>query len=189
MNNLSFSLESYQLISYILTLGLFGSLLYLTKRTAKYSTLLFAGFAIWALAHLAGMGVKLNGRALYSQIIIPLSNNLPIIRYDQIVHMFGFGIATLMIYELIGHRFKSSIDKFSLGFTIVMAGLGIGAVNEIFEFAVSLLAPDNNIGQYQNTSLDLVADLIGGLLMLALIFNRQTSSRSSKSTPNAPNGK
>jgi hypothetical protein len=54
-----------------------------------------------------------------------------------------------------------------------MAGLGIGAFNEVMEFVVSFYVPSNKVGGYQNNSLDLVADLVGALLVLPIVFRRE----------------
>ena len=167
---MSVSLEPYQIISYALTLGLFGWLLLATRRGAKYSRGLFISLGIWALGHLAGMGVQLDGSPLYGHILWQLPTHLPVLRYDQLVHMFGFGVSTYLMYQLIAHRLKP-VSRFSLGLVVLMAGLGIGAMNEIVEFGISELVPNNSIGQYENTSLDLVADLLGGLIALGYAFN------------------
>lgn len=56
-----------------------------------------------------------------------------------------------------------------MGIVLVMAGLGIGALNEILEFVVSICVPGSGVGGYINTSLDLCADLIGAILALLYI--------------------
>ena len=39
----------------------------------------------------------------------------------------------------------------------------MGAVNEVLEFAYTLAVADTQVGGYQNTGRDLVANLLGGL--------------------------
>ena len=41
------------------------------------------------------------------------------------------------------------------------AGMGLGATNEVVEFAATLLMPETNVGGYMNTGWDLVSNLIG----------------------------
>ncbi len=60
-----------------------------------------------------------------------------------------------------------------------MAGLGVGAFNEILEFVVSTAIPEAGVGGYLNTSLDLSADLIGTLL--GLIYIRYRYQKQEKS--------
>ena len=57
----------------------------------------------------------------------------------------------------------------ALGIVLVMAGLGMGALNEILEFVVSISVPQSGVGGFINTSLDLCADLIGAVLGLLYI--------------------
>jgi hypothetical protein len=46
--------------------------------------------------------------------------------------------------------------------------MGLGAVNEIIEFAAVLGLPDTNVGGYLNTGLDLVFNAIGAIIAMAL---------------------
>ena len=41
--------------------------------------------------------------------------------------------------------------------------MGVGALNEIIEFIAVLSVPDNNVGGYYNTVLDIVFNTIGAL--------------------------
>ncbi len=57
------------------------------------------------------------------------------------------------------------------------AGLGFGALNEVIEFAATLLVPETNVGGYLNTGWDLVANLFGATVAVAAIWisDRSTS--------------
>jgi hypothetical protein len=57
----------------------------------------------------------------------------------------------------------------------VAAGLGFGAFNEMVEFIATRLLPQTNIGDYENTGWDLVANFVGALVAAALI--RRASAR------------
>ncbi len=46
----------------------------------------------------------------------------------------------------------------------VAAATGFGALNEVIEFAITLLVPENNVGGYVNTAMDLVYNLAGAVL-------------------------
>jgi hypothetical protein len=50
------------------------------------------------------------------------------------------------------------------------AGLGFGALNEVVEFAATLLIPDTNVGGYRNTGWDLVANLFGATVAATIIW-------------------
>ncbi|MGI8686790.1 MAG: hypothetical protein ACR2MO_17150, partial [Acidimicrobiales bacterium] len=44
---------------------------------------------------------------------------------------------------------------------VVLAGMGVGGINEIAEFVATLVLEDTNVGGYDNTGWDLVFDLFG----------------------------
>jgi hypothetical protein len=58
----------------------------------------------------------------------------------------------------------------------VAAGMGFGAVNEVVEFAATLMLPGTNVGGYENTGWDLVANLVGCLAAATMISVRQAIS-------------
>jgi len=118
-----------------------------------------------------GGSVRIGGDILYKFILINISQSYEIFKYDQFVHIVGFGVATLLMYVLIKPLLKNNLNKFAaLSIVVVMAGLGVGALNEIVEFTATVFAPETGVGGYVNTSLDLVADLIGAVI--ALIYLR-----------------
>jgi hypothetical protein len=47
-----------------------------------------------------------------------------------------------------------------------IAGMGLGALNEIVEFIAVLTLPETGVGGYVNTSLDLTANTIGAAFFL-----------------------
>lgn len=135
-----------------------------------YSNVTLLGLTIWSLLHLAGGGVYINGIRLYEIILIPLSVKYPILRYDQLVHTFGFAAATLVIFDLLRPLLKENLQGYvALSIVVVMAGLGVGAFNEIVEALVSAAIPSSGVGGYLNTALDLIADLVGAIFAMAFI--------------------
>ena len=46
---------------------------------------------------------------------------------------------------------------------IVLGGMGIGALNEIIEFAAVVIFGQTGVGGYWNTALDLVFNLLGAI--------------------------
>jgi len=119
---------------------------------------------------MAGGGLFINGVRIYDIILIPLSQTYPILRYDQLVHVFGFAAATLAIFDLIRPLLKENLQHFAaLSVVIVMAGLGVGAFNEIVEALVALTLPQSGVGGYVNTALDLISDFLGAILAYVFI--------------------
>lgn len=162
--------QNYEFIFYVAVIVFFFFLILFTVERMKYSLPVLWGLSIWGLMHMAGGGVFINGEKLYEKILIPISSSFSILKYDQFVHMFGFGVATVLMFELIKPMMKKDLRWGALSIVVVMAGLGVGALNEIIEFIATLVSPENGVGGYLNTSLDLVSNLIGALI--ALIFVR-----------------
>lgn len=101
-------------------------------------------------------------RVLYSLWFIP-----GLLKYDQIVHFYGFGITTWLCWETLASRLRSGSGgrepRPSAGVLILCAagGMGFGALNEVIEFIATLTVPETNVGGYENTGWDLVANLAG----------------------------
>lgn len=116
----------------------------------------------------------MQGKRLYEFILIPLSETYQILKFDQFVHIVGFCVATLVMYELLHSALHTNHrTRGALAVVVAMAGLGVGAFNEIIEFLITVVVPQTGVGGYVNTSLDLVADLVGALIALGIIWWRE----------------
>jgi len=92
-----------------------------------------------------------------------------ILRYDQVVHAFGFFVATFVAYWLLLPQAKQGARLGVLAFIAALAGMGFGAINEIIEFMAVLAVPDNGVGGYLNTAIDLCSNGIGATLAAIII--------------------
>lgn len=118
------------------------------------STPVLRGLAAWAVLHLAGGIVPLGeGRILYNARLGP-----PLVRYDRLVHAFGFGIATIACWEVLRPHLREPRPAF--GIAAATMGMGLGALNEVVEFLASRVAT-THVGGYRNTGWDLVFNLVG----------------------------
>jgi putative membrane protein len=136
----------------------------------RYPIPTLLGLTIWSLLHMAGGSVFINGVLLYEIILIPISQSYPILRYDQFVHIFGFASATLVMFDLLRPLLKDNSQHLvALSIVVIMAGLGVGALNEIVEALVSAVVVNSGVGGYINTALDLIADFLGAILAMAFI--------------------
>lgn len=133
--------------------------------------------SLWGLAHMvgglvpapAGWPVAVDGQAVvYSMWLIPER-----IKYDQVVHAWGFGTTTWVCWQALRAALRRrGVDARPTGGLLVLvaaAGLGFGALNEVIEFAATLLVPDTNVGGYRNTGWDLVSNTVGALIAVTLI--------------------
>ena len=153
-----------EFIIYILVLISLMFLIIFSNKKMNYPHIIFIGFSIWGLIHMMGGGLYWDGIRFYDLILIPLSDKYPILRYDQVAHFFANYISTILLFILIKPQLKSPIKNWiSLSVVIIMAGSGIGVMNEIIEFVAVIFTNNNGVGGYLNTALDLIFNLLGGI--------------------------
>ena len=143
----------------------------LVHRKVNLSEGVLWALSLWGLLHMLGGLVRLpdtwptdnNSGVLYSLWLIP-----GYLKYDNPVHAYGFAVATQVCWECL--RTVPGIRP-SLGILTLCwcAGMGLGALNEIVEFAATLMIPGTNVGGYVNTGWDLVANMVGALVTVLLI--------------------
>ena len=161
---------NYEFVIYVAVIIFFFVLIALSINKVHYTRASLVGLTVWSALHLAGGGINIGDGRLYGCMLIPLSTEYPIFRYDQLVHMFGFGVATLVMYCLLAPLLKQQTKpSVGLGIVLVMSGLGVGAFNEIVEFIVNIVVPESGVGGYINSSLDLCSNLVGAILALVYI--------------------
>jgi hypothetical protein len=162
--------RNYEFVIYVGVIIVCLAVICVSIFRVAYSYVTLLGLTIWSIMHLAGGGVYINDIRLYEIILIPLSAKYPILRYDQVVHTFGFAAATLTMFDLLRPLLKENFQGYvALSIVVVMAGLGVGAFNEIVEALVSAVIPSSGVGGYLNTALDLISDLVGALIAMAFI--------------------
>ena len=71
------------------------------------------------------------------------------LRFDRLVHAFGFGAASVACWQALVPRLTARPDA-RVAVLAALAGMGIGAINEVVEFAASRLS-STNVGGYSNT--------------------------------------
>jgi len=173
-----FIAKNYEFVAYVGVVLAVGILIFYTNRKVNYPNGLLWGLLSWAGLHLAGGGIIVGDGVLYRLILLPLSEEYGIFRYDQFVHIWGFAVATYLAYVILLPSLVDGPRRWvSLGIVIVMAGLGFGAVNEIIEFSATVFFDETGVGGYVNTSLDLVSDLVGALIALVLIRKNERKNR------------
>lgn len=146
------------------------------------------GLSAWGALHMAGGLVPvpeswpINGdvRVLYSLWFIP-----GWLKYDQVVHAFGFGVTMVACWQ--GLRVgiagfarttvKEVLPTFGLVVVCWAAALGFGALNEVVEFAVTQLVPNTNVGGYDNTGWDLVANTVGATIAAIGVWSARNRGR------------
>ena len=149
--------------------------------------------ALWALS-LWGLSHMLGG-------MVPVPANWPIegdshvlynlwligkwLKYDNVVHVYGFGVTTWVCWQALRATVKDAEHlrpTFGRMVLCVAAGMGFGALNEVIEFLATLTLPDTNVGDYRNNAWDLVANLIGTTTVAVWIWWREGGRREAETS-------
>lgn len=157
-----------EFLLYVVVMVLLMLVVWLVHRSVTLNQPVLWALSLWGLAHMAGgllpvpASWPIDGgiRVLYSLWLVPDR-----LKYDQVVHAYGFGVATWVCWQGIRSaiRRRGGEAHPSLGLMVLAAtgGMGLGAMNEMIEFAVTMLVPETNVGGYINTGWDLVANFVG----------------------------
>ena len=98
----------YEFMIYILVIVFFSWLVWHSMPRFKYSMALLWALAIWSWLHLSGGGIPVGDGVLYQWMIWPVFENYPILRFDQFVHTYGFGVTVFVTYTLLKHFTKTN---------------------------------------------------------------------------------
>jgi len=162
--------KNYEFLLYVAVIIFFMVVIALTNDRVRYPISILWGLVAWAILHLCGGGIRVGDGVLYGVMLMPLSKTIPVLRYDQFVHIVGFGVSTLVMYHLVRPMLRPGVRHVAaLSIVVVMAGLGVGGLNEIIEFIATVVMPETGVGGYVNTALDLVSDLVGAVIAVVAL--------------------
>ena len=169
------SIKNYEFLIYILILVIIFSLVLFTLKRSKFDYTILWGLSLWGLLHMAGGGVRIDGATLYSMKIIYLFNvgDTYVLKFDQLVHAFGFMVATLAGYHLLKPYLNEKTNYKVVYPLLIAIGMGLGALNEIAEFIAVLMVQSTGVGGYFNTLLDIVFNTIGAIIAVIIIHFRK----------------
>ncbi len=166
-----------EFLFYIIVMLLLIGVMVLVHRRVRLTTPLLWAFSLWGLLHMAGglcplpAGWPYNGEhaVLYSWWLVP-----GLLKYDQIVHAYGFGITTWLCWHGLSRSVRAPDGSplqptGGLLLLCAAAGMGFGALNEVVEFIAVLTIPNTNVGGYENTGWDLVANLTGTIIAALIL--------------------
>ncbi len=168
--------RSSEFVFYIVIVLVLAALVWILHRRVQLPAGALWGLSIWGLAHMAGGLMPIpeswprgaDSTVLYNWWIIP-----SLLKFDQLVHAYGFGLVTWITWWCITQMIKPHgvAVRPSLGWLVVCvaAGMGFGAANEVVEFVATLTLPKTNVGDYANTGWDMVANLVGCLIAATAI--------------------
>ncbi len=151
--------RNYEFLLYVGTVGFFVIFISLLHLKFNFSIVVLAGLSIWGLLHMLGGYVHIGDGVLYGYQIID-----KFLRFDQLVHMYGFGMATLFGYYILRPSLKDGARPISISVLLVFIGMGLGSLNEVIEFAAVLALPETGVGGYYNTMWDMVFNTLGAVI-------------------------
>jgi hypothetical protein len=170
--------QNSEFVYYLAVMGVLIAVVCLIHWRIRLHPMSLWGMSIWGLAHMAGGLVEvphtwpINGdtHVLYNWQIIHR-----LLKYDQLVHAYGFGLVTWICWQGLSRIFASRglPIRPTLGLLVICSagGMGFGALNELVEFVATLILAGTNVGGYENTGWDLVANLAGCILASTMIRN------------------
>jgi uncharacterized membrane protein YjdF len=164
-------ISNREFMGYIATMVLLVALVGWIHRSAQFPMALLWALSGWGLAHMAGGGIRVGDGVLYNLVLVHLagSGELTILKYDQVVHFYGFGVTAWLLWYLLDRNFPPLRGKKTIYIFPALASMGLGAMNEIVEFTAVMTVPDTNVGGYYNTALDLVANGSGAVVAMIVI--------------------
>lgn len=173
------SAENSEFLWYIVTMLILVGLVALGQRKAEFPAWILWALSLWGFAHMAGGGVPVAGSVLYAHVVAPVyaSGEFVFLRYDQLVHFYGFGVTAIVLWHLLRRHFPVMVGTASLMVFPVLGAMGLGAVNEIVEFIAVVVFPNTNVGGYINTALDLVFNASGAIFAMILVRVFATTSK------------
>jgi hypothetical protein len=166
---------NYEFLAYIAIMLILAWVVRVVHRRVALPRSLIWCLSIWGALHMAGGLMPLPASwdvGGLSPVLYNWHIAGPYFKYDQVVHAFGFGITTWVCW--CGVRALAPGVQPTLGALTLCAaaGMGFGALNEVIEFAITLLVPENNVGGYLNTALDLVYNFLGTLIAAGALHLR-----------------
>lgn len=178
-----------EFIFYIVVMVVLATVIVTAHLRIKLPLIVLWAFSLWGLAHMAGglmpvpesWPIDGDKRVLYSLWLLP-----GLLKYDQVVHAYGFGITTWLCW--LGLRCAFSRQGLPVAPTSGLlllcwaGGLGFGALNEVIEFIAVLSMPETNVGGYINTGWDLVANMVGASLAVLMVRLGHGKSDDAQST-------
>lgn len=158
---------------YLVVILVGGALVVRIHRRYHLSAATRVGLVVFGLGHVAGGMVPVGDGVLYGVWIVE-----PVVRYDNLQHAWGFGFAGRATWEVLRGRLGAARDDPGVAvWLIVLGAAALGAVNEVVEWVLTLTIPGTDVGGYDNTARDLVANLAGGVVVASVTVGVRRRSR------------
>ena len=157
-----------EFIGYLATMVILVGIVVWSHRLMRFPMALLWALTLWGLAHMAGGSLRVGSTVLYNLVLIPIAGDaeLRVLKYDQLVHFYGFAVTAWMLWFILQKEVPQLRRTMAVYAFPALASMGLGAVNEIVEFSAVMLVPHTNVGGYYNTALDLVFNALGAIFAM-----------------------
>ena len=155
---------NYEFLAYVGTIAIVTAVLFGTLRWTRFSSGIILGVTIWGLLHMLGGSVQTADGVLYAYRLFPFfdgGGDFYILKMDQVIHAFLYGVIGLMFYHLLTNIIGVRSHKVLIAAIAIFAAAGFGIINEIIEFLAEVNLQNTGVGGYHNTVLDLIFNLGG----------------------------
>jgi uncharacterized membrane protein YjdF len=151
--------------AYLLSIAALVAVVVLVRKAPLPGALVIA-LAVDALVHLAGGLVQVGTGGLYNVGLGATSGSwhTRLLQYDHGAHAFGSFLGAVALWVLLAPPAVDGARRRELIVLCVLAGMGIGAFNELIEFIATLAHAGAHVGGYNNTGWDLVSNTVGALV-------------------------
>ncbi len=167
-----FSKGNLEFVIYVgVIIGVFA-LLFSTLKVTEFPVYILWLVSLWGLMHILGGSVQTVDGVLFAYKIYPFldwGGDFYILKYDQVVHAFLYGVMALVFWHVLTHTLKVSGPKWILIIIALMASMGVSAMNEIMEFLIAVSIEDNGVGGYENAMLDLIFNFSGAVIAMVVL--------------------
>lgn len=166
------SIRNFEFLWYIFILVAILLVIAGTLRKTKFDYFVLWGLSLWGLMHMAGGGIVVGGEVLYRFKLFPIIENANyfILKYDQFVHFYLYAIVSMATFHLLEKQLHGKASYKVIYLITALASIGIGALNEIAEFASVLTFDKTGVGDYYNNAWDLVFNSLGAILGTIIVY-------------------
>jgi putative membrane protein len=151
-----------------------------TLRSTQFPIWMLWLLSVWGLMHVAGGAVQTVDGVLFAYKIYPfldLGGDFYILKYDQVVHAYLYGLVAMMAYHTLRVLLGIKGNTFLVALAATMISLGISGLNEIMESIIAVTIERNGVGGYENAMLDLMFNLggavVGAVTMILVEWRRK----------------
>lgn len=157
---------NFEFIAYLGITIAVGAVVLVTAPKSGLDGLALWGLSGWGFLHMMGGLLPVGDTVLYGWRIVTLfdgGGDFYILKADQVIHFYGFGVAAVTVYQLLAHRVSAGVSRGMVIFLAWIGAMGLGALNEVIEFLAFVFIAETGVGDLYNTGLDLCFNLGGAL--------------------------